>query len=174
VKDYDPKTQGDAYPRGEVITFEFPANEKRGPVTLVWHSGTERIPRPKELESERRAVDTGAVVYGDKGTIMYGSHGAGGVRIIPESKMKAYQQPAKTIPRVPGHQKDWLEAIKKGSKAGSDFSYGGPLTEIALLGVIAIRHPGKKLEWDSQQMRFTNCPEANDFINLPYRAGWTL
>jgi predicted dehydrogenase len=174
VKDYDPKTQGDAYPKGEVITFEFAANGKRGPITLVWHSGTERIPRPPELEPERRAVDTGAVVYGDKGTIMYGSHGATGVRIIPESKMKAYQPPPKTIPRVAGHQKDWLQAISKGTKAGSDFSYGGPLTEIALLGVVAIRLAGKKLEWDTQKMRFTNCPEANDFLQPPYRAGWTL
>jgi predicted dehydrogenase len=88
VKDYDPKTQGDAYPKGEIITFEFAAKGKRGPVTLVWHSGSEKIPRPKELEPERKAVETGAIVYGDKGTIMYGSHGAGGVRIIPETKMK--------------------------------------------------------------------------------------
>jgi predicted dehydrogenase len=174
VKDYDPKTQGDAFPKGDVITFEFAANGKRGPITLVWHSGTERIPRPKELEPERRAVDTGAVVYGDKGTIMYGSHGAAGVRIIPESKMKAYHQPPKTIPRVSGHHKDWLQAIRKNTKADSDFSYGGPLTEIALLGVIAIRLAGKKLEWDTQKMRFTNCPEANDLLQPPYRAGWTL
>jgi predicted dehydrogenase len=174
VKDYDPKTQGDAFPKGEIITFEFAANGKRGPVTVVWHSGTEKIPRPKDLEPERKAVDTGAVVYGDKGTIMYGSHGAGGVRIIPETKMKAYQLPAKTIPRVPGHHKDWLQAITKGTKAGSDFSYGGPLTEIALLGVIAIKLAGKKLEWDAQKMRFTNCPEADELINPPYRVGWTL
>jgi predicted dehydrogenase len=174
VKDYDPKTQGDAYPKGEIITFEFAANGKRGPVTLVWHSGTEKIPRPKDLEPERKAVDTGAVVYGDKGTIMYGSHGAGGVRIIPETKMKAYQLPAKTIPRVPGHHKDWLQAITTGTKAGSDFSYGGPLTEIALLGVIAVKLAGKKLEWDAQKMRFPNCPEADELINPPYRIGWTL
>jgi hypothetical protein len=105
---------------------------------------------------------------------MYGSHGARGVRIIPETKMKAYQQPAKTIPRVSNHQKDWLEAIAKGTKAGSDFSYGGPLTEIALLGIIAMKLAGKKLEWDARQMRFTNCPEAEEFINPPYRAGWSL
>jgi predicted dehydrogenase len=174
VKDYDPKTQGDAYPKGDIITLEFAANGKRGPVTLVWHSGTEKIPRPPELEPERKAVETGAIVYGDKGTIMYGSHGAGGVRIIPENKMKVYQPPPKTILRVPGHHQDWLQAITKGTKAGSDFSYGGPLTEIALLGVIALRFAGKKLEWDTQKMRFTNCPEADAFIHPPYRAGWTL
>jgi predicted dehydrogenase len=174
VKDYDPKTQGDAYPKGEIITYEFPAKGNRGPVTMHWYSGTEKIPRPKDLEKERNPVETGAVVLGDKGTIMYGSHGAGGVRIIPEAKMRAYKLPPKTIPRAKEHHQDWLEAIRKGTKAGSDFSYGGPLTEIAMLGVIAIRLPGAKLAWDAAAMQFTNCPEANRFVNPPYRAGWTL
>jgi len=175
VKDYDPKTQGDAFPKGEVITYEFPANDKRGPVTMYWYSGTERIPRPDDLEEGRDPVKTGAVVLGDKGTIMYGSHGAGGVRIIPEEKMRAYQQPDKTLPRGRNHHRDWLEAIRSGTKAGSDFtSYGGPLTEIAMLGVIAIKLPGTKLEWDAEKMLFTNCPEANQYVNPPYRDGWTL
>ena len=174
AKDYDPKTQGDAYPKGDIITFEFPAKEKRGAVTLVWHSGTERIPRAPDLEPDRKPVDTGALVYGDKGTITYGSHGAGGVRIIPEAKMKAYKLPEKTIPRAKEHHEDWLRAIREGKKAGSDFSYGGPLTEIAMLGVIALKMLGRKLEWDAQAMKFTNCPEANQFVNPPYRKGWTL
>ena len=174
AKDYDPKTQGDAYPKGDIITFEFPAKEKRGAVTLVWHSGTERIPRAPDLEPDRKPVDTGALVYGDKGTITYGSHGAGGVRIIPEAKMKAYTLPEKTIPRAKEHHEDWLRAIREGKKAGSDFSYGGPLTEIAMLGVIALKMLGRKLEWDAQAMKFTNCPEANQFVNPPYRKGWTL
>ena len=106
---------------------------------------------PKELEPERKPVDTGADVYGDKGVIMYGSHGAGGVRIIPETAMKAYKRPEQKIPRVKDHHDDWLQAIRDGSKAGSDFSYGGPLTEIAMLGVIAMKLPGTKLEWDAPQ-----------------------
>jgi hypothetical protein len=176
VKDYDPKTQSDAFPRGEILTYEFPAKGNRGPITMHWYSGTERIPRPKDLEEGRKLVDTGAVVLGDKGTIMYGSHGAGGVRIIPEVKMKAYKLPEKKIPRAPGgnHQRDWLQAIRKGTKAGSDFSYGGPLSELAMLGVIAIKLPGVKLEWDAQKVQFTNCPEANEHVNPPYREGWSL
>jgi len=171
---YDPKTQGDAYPKGDIITYEFEAKGTRGPITLVWHSGTCRIPRANELEQGRKGVDTGAYVYGDKGVIMYGSHGAGGVRIIPEKAMKAYESPEKTIPRVRGHHYDWLRAIREGRKAGSDFSYGGPLTEIAMLGVVALKMPGTKLQWDAQGMKFTNCPEANAFVDPPYRKGWTL
>ena len=174
VKDYDPKTQGDAYPAGEVITFEFPAKGKRGPVTLKWFSGTEKVPRPKDLEPERKDIGTGAAVMGDKGTITYGSHGASGVRLIPETKMQAYKRPDKTIPRAKEHHQDWLNAIRTGGKAGSDFSYGGPLTEIAMLGVIAIKLRGTKLAWDAAKIRFTNCPEANAYVNPPYRAGWKL
>ena len=174
VRDYDFKTQGEAFPKGEVITYEFPAKGKRGPITMHWYSGTQRIPRPPELEPDEKDPDTGAVVIGDKGTIGYGSHGAGHVRLIPQAKMEAYTRPAKTIPRVKEHHWDWLQAIRSGTKAGSDFSYGGPLTEIALLGVIAIKMAGTKLEWDAQRMRFTTNNTANQFLNPPYRKGWKL
>jgi len=174
VRDYDPKTQADAFPKGEIITYEFPAKGKRGPITMNWYSGLERIPRPPELESDEKDPDTGAVVMGDKGTIIYGSHGAGQVRLIPQAKMDAYNKPAKTLPRVQEHHQGWLEAIRNNTKADSDFSYGGPLTEIALLGVIALKLPGTKLEWNASKARFTNCNEANEFINPAYRTGWKL
>lgn len=175
VKDYDPKTQGDAFPSGEIITYEFPAKGARPAVTMHWYSGTEKIPRAEALEEGRKAVATGGVVLGDKGTITYGSHGAGGVRIIPEVEMQAYQQPEKTLPRGLEHHRDWLDSIRAGVKSGSDFpSYGGPLTELAMLGVIAIKLAGVKLEWDAANMRFTNCEEANPLVKPPYREGWTL
>jgi predicted dehydrogenase len=174
VKDYDPKTQGDAFPKGEIITYQFPATPKRGPITMHWYSGTERIPRPPEMEKDDKGVETGAVVMGDKGTIVYGSHGAGGVRLIPQSRMDGYKRPPKTIPRAKEHHQDWLQAIHAGTQAGSDFSYGGPLTELAMLGVIAIKLSGAKLEWDGPRMRFTNSREANQLLHPPYRQGWKL
>jgi predicted dehydrogenase len=174
VKDYDPKTQGDAFPKGDLVTFEFPAKGSRGPITLKWHSGNVHIARPEELEKDDPDIGTGAVVIGDKGKIAYGSHGAGQVRLLPDKRMAEFQRPPKSIPRVRGHQQDWVEAIRSGRKAGSDFSYGGPLTEIALLGVIAIKQLGTKLEWNSEKMEFTNNPGANALLNPPARAGWTI
>lgn len=175
VKDYDPKTQGDAFPKGEKITYEFPTKGRHGLVTMHWYSGTQRIPRPDDLEPNKGYHETGAVVLGDAGTIIYGSHGAGGVRIIPEAKMKIYQRPEKKLPRGMEQHRDWLDSIRAGKKAGSDFTtYGGPLTEIAMLGVIAIKLPGTKLEWDAENLRFTNSEEANQHLNPPYRDGWTL
>ncbi len=171
---YDPKEHADTFPHGSVITFEFAATDKRGPVKLLWHSGRNRIPRPPELEEGRNLQETGAIVIGDKGKIMYGSHGAGGVRIIPESKMREYKLPAQTLPRVRGHHEDWLDSIKNGKQAGSNFDYGGPLTELARLGIIATQLLGSKLEWDGPNMRFTNSNEANQLINPPSRNGWEL
>jgi predicted dehydrogenase len=172
--DYDPAKHADTFPAGSVITFQFPAKGTRGPVKLLWHSGTRKMPRPADLDSRRKVPRTGAIVIGTKGKIMHGSHGAGGVRIFPEAKMKAYDTPEPTIPRVRGHHQDWLNAIRTGGKAGSNFDYGGPLTELARLGIIAIQRLGEKLEWDGENMRFTNCAEANELINPPSRKGWEL
>lgn len=176
---YDPVKHADTFPRGTVVSYEFPARGKRKSLKLKWFDGVERPARPKELESRRKVPRIGAFVYGDKGTVMYGSHGAGGARIIPEEKMKAYERPPKTLPRVKGHHQDWLRAVKSNKQAGSNFDYGGPLTELALLGIAATRMLGRsplrgKLVWDAENMRFTNCDEANQFVHPPYRQGWSL
>jgi predicted dehydrogenase len=174
VEGYDPVEHVDVYPSGTAITYEFAAKGDRGPVKLVWYDGNSRPPRPKDLEEGRNPPGTGAIVIGDKGTITHGSHGAGGVRIVPEVKMREYKQPEPTIPRVPGHHKDWLLAIREGRQSGSNFDYGGPLTELGLLGMIAIRFAGTKLEWDGDKMRFTNCDDANHWVKPTFRSGWTL
>jgi hypothetical protein len=82
--------------------------------------------------------------------------------------------PAQKIPRVKGHAWDWADAIRTGRQAGSNFDYGGPLTQVALLGLIALRFPGQTLKWDNARARFTNNDSANTFVNPPYREGWKL
>ena len=173
--DYIPEKHADIYPAGSQITYEFAAKGNRGPVKLVWYDGKRPIPRPKDLEPGRNVGDVGAAVLGDGGTIVYGSHGAGGVRLVPEKKMQAYKRPEPKIPRVrKSHQHDWLDAVREGRQAGSPFEYGGRLSELGLLGVIAIRMSGKKLQYDEHAMRFTNCDEANKLLDPPYRSGWSL
>ena len=174
TKGYDPDKHAICYPPDVKITYQFPAKGKRGPVKLIWFDGDSKIPRPAELEPGRNVVGTGAVVIGTKGKIMHGSHGASPCRIIPEVAMKAYKTPAQKIPRVRGHHQDWLNAIRNGKQAGSNFDYGAPLTELALLGLIAIRHTGTRLEWDGKAAKFTNSPSANALLDPPYRKGWKL
>ena len=171
---YDPAKHACVYPPGTKVTYEFPAKGSRGPVTLYWYDGNKMPPRPADLETGRDFPNTGAIVIGEKGTIMHGSHGAGGARLVPDSRMREYKLPAEKLPRVRGHHADWLDAIRNGKQAGSNFDYGGPLTELALLGLIAIRFLGRELQWDGAAMRFPNCPEANALIDPPYRQGWAL
>jgi len=174
VDGFDPKTQFATFPKGTKVTYKFPAKGNRGPVTLYWYDGNRSIPHPEALEEKRRVPGTGAMLIGEGKGISHGSHGAKGCRIFPEAAMQDYKKrlPAETIRRTKGHHEEWLEAIRENRPADSDFSSGGPLTEISLLGVIAIRFAGKKLEWDSAKMTFTNCPEANKLVSPTFRSGW--
>jgi len=167
----------DSYPAAEVVTYEFPARGTMPPVTLKWYDGGIMPARPEELEDGRMMGDSGGggLFVGDKGKLMYSTYG-NNPRIIPESKMQEYQRPPKTIPRSPGIHKEWVEAIKKGEKSSTDFSYSGVLTEVMLLGNVAVRtkEHNIKLEWDGENMEFKNFPEANEFIHTEYREGWSL
>jgi len=115
----------------------------------------------------------GVVFKGDQGKIMCGTYG-NSPRLIPESRMKAYQRPPKTLPRVPdSHEQDWVRACKAGTQAGANFDYSGPLTELVLLGNIAKR-VGAKMHWDGAKMKVTDPAGADKYVRTPYRSGWTL
>lgn len=177
VKNFDPAKQGQTYPPGTKITFQFPAKNQRGPVKLVWFDGSETIPKPEGFPNDEKVPGTGAILHGDKGMIVHGSHGGANCHLLPEGLMEQYagkNAPAQKIPRVKGHAWDWIEAIRTGRQAGSNFDYGGPLTEIALLGLIAIRYPGEKLEWDARAMKITNHAEASAHLKSKYRSGWAV
>ena len=175
VKHHKPELAGEAHPIASTVTYEFPQRGKLCPMKLVWHDGVYTVPRPKMLEEGRKLPASGAIIYGEKETIMHGSHGAGGARIIPEERMKSFVSPAETIPRVKGgHVGDWLRACKDGNPASSNFAdYGGQLTEMVLLGVAAQRTPGVKLNWNADKFEFDN-KNANEFLHTPYRKGWSL
>jgi hypothetical protein len=174
VVNYDREKHGLTFPKDFVLRYEFAANDKRGPVTLFWYGGSERIPQVEGMDPGVKPPGTGAVVLGDKGGIAHQSHGAGGAQLFPVEKMKGYKDPPQKLPRVEGHHQDWLAAIRKGTRAGSDWSYGGPLSEIGLLGVIALRFAGQELKWDGPGMRFTNSDEATKLLTPRYREGWRL
>jgi hypothetical protein len=88
--------------------------------------------------------------------------------------MEDFERPAKTIPRVKGsHEQNWIDACKGGDPAGSSFDYSGPLTEVVLLGNLALRTKGP-LIWDGPHMRVTNNDAANRFVRREYRKGWAL
>jgi predicted dehydrogenase len=162
----------DSYPSASTVYYEFPARSDMPPVKLTWYDGGRLPERPEELEAGRRMPESGTIFVGEKGKIISDEY-SGAPRIIPESKMKAYKIPPKTLPRSPGHHAEWVEACRGGKPAGSNFEFASLLTEVVLLGNVALK-AGKKLSWDGANMKVTNVPEANDYLHRSYREGWTL
>ena len=170
-----PEISTQTYPSASIVRMKFPKRGKHPEVNLTWSDGRILPPIPEEFKPGERFTLSGAMLVGDKGKIIHDSHGASGLRILPEQKMKEYVKPKKTIPRVnTSHEGDWIRACKDGNQASSNFDYGGPLTEMALLGMIAIRLKDQRLIWDSKNLRFTNNQMANELVHKEYRKGWSL
>ncbi len=165
-------TTKEACPSASLIYFDIPARAGMPPVRINWYEGGIMPHRPAELEAGRSMGDNGVMYIGTRGTIIGGGWSRS-PRIIPESKMQAYTRPPKILTRVSGHHRDWLNACKGQGKASNHFDYSGPLTEFVLMGNVALRAK-KPLDFDWKDMRVTNLPEANQYLNPGYREGRTL
>jgi len=192
--EWDPKVHGDTFPRGVKTTFEYVTAAGK-PFKLVWFDGTacKDVPVPTnykddmkyfpaynsaEARAKRDGMCNGAFVYGTKGVIEYGHHGANYLRMLPDvtlGKLRAENGcPKRKYPRVPGANpySEFLAAIKGGPKVGSDFAYAGAMTQCSLTGVAAIFDAGKVLNWDPVKHLFTNGVESNKMLNQKRLAGW--
>ncbi len=164
----------DAYigPVGGIYTYHFGPRGKMPAVKFTWYEGGLMPPRPEGLEEDDQlgANGNGILFIGDKGMITCGGW-AGRPTLLPGSKDAEYTRPPKTLPRSKGHHRDWLDACKGGKPASANFEYGAALTEVGLLGLVALR-VGKKIYWDAKAMKATNAPSADALIKESYRPGW--
>jgi len=166
----------ESFPIAAIIFFEFPARDGGPPVRLTWYEGGLMPPTPPEMahaKGWRRLHDNGVLYVGTKGKMHHSSHG-GMPQLLPSELHEEAEKVPKTMKRSPGHYEEWLLACKGGPKPVSNFDYAGPLTEILLLGLLALRSPGRRLEWDSANLKIKNAPELNPFVHIDYRKGWSL
>jgi predicted dehydrogenase len=150
-------------PRSGVVTWEFPARGKKPPVTMKYYLGTDiEFTRPKHLDPDEKMIGAGSFLVGEHGAIQGGSHSQG-ARIVPKALREATAKAAKTAFRCKArnHSANWIMACKGQDKAMSSFDYTGPLSEVVVLGNIALLHPGADLSWDSTKMEITNHEAAN-------------
>lgn len=168
----------DSYPLGSMVRYEFPKREDMTrvampPLSLIWYDGGLRPQRFPEMEDGDQIDVKGTLYVGDKGKILDN-------KIFPRSLRESYKPPTPYIPSSPGHYAEWILACKGGEPAGSDFDWGGPLTETVLLGNIPLRKElrdklsGINLIFDPEKLSFPNMPEADKFIHYEYRKGWSL
>jgi predicted dehydrogenase len=171
----------EAYPLASMVTYQFPARETLPPVKLTWYDGGLRPPRPEELEEDTEMGTNGHLFIGDGGKILSLRRAERrGYALIPEKRARDYGDPPRKLERSIGHYREWIEACKGGKPGGSNFDWAGPLTEVVLLGNIALRPELREdlttqaLVWDGEQHRFTNSDTANGLLRREYRKGWTL
>ena len=100
--------------------------------------------------------------------VRYASGFFGGIRFLSDAQQNSLTAPPKTLPRTRDHYMEWVDACKGGAPANCNFEFAAPLTEIALLGVVAQR-TGKFLLWDTKGMRFPNDAAATQLLKPEYR-----
>lgn len=160
-----------------LVTWEFAATEKRGPLTLKWYDGGRYPEKPKGMKADAKINEEGGSFFiGDAGALYVPGMRPDTVRVVPEEKMQELARskalPEQTMPRVKGGPiNEWLDAIHNGTQPGSNFDYAAPLTEMVHLGNLAIR-TGKRIEWDKDKMEARGVPEAERFIKPFVRSGW--
>ncbi len=159
------------------VTYRFAARGHRPALTVVWHDGSLAPPRPPQLEAHRSwpLMNNGQMYIGTEGVLIAGTYGQN-PRLLPESRHQEWlaSKPSEKYPRSPGIREEWLEAIREGGRASSDFvEYAAALTEMVLLGNLAIRAQGR-IVWDAGRMEVTNRAVPEAWIHPPYREPWRL
>jgi predicted dehydrogenase len=164
---------GASYPTASIIFYGFPARGSMPPVKLTWYDGGLLPQKPEELGEEELAKEGGAILIGSKGKLIHGTYGAH-PRLLPQSLQNSAGTPPQKLPRIPNedHEMNWVNAIKNKSEASCPFDYSAKLTEVMLLGVVALR-AGRKITYDGGNMRVINVPQANDYLRRDYREGWS-
>jgi len=181
----------ETFPLTSRTRFEFPEREGLPPLKFWWYDGnpTGAIkPLRPYAEATKEIVatmgklpDSGALIIGDKGKrVSPDDYGAsfwvamkGQDEYAKGENHEACKAVQQSIPRSPGHVQEWFRMMKDGTPAYSNFDIAAYLTEIILLGCVALRvGEGVRMDWDGPNMQSTNLPESARFVRRNNRPGW--
>ena len=153
--------------------YEFTGKDGQA-IRMMWYDGGIIAPRPSALPDDVvLRPGGGGLLIGDQGVLLYDTYGHD-PRMYPESLMEEYADVPKTLPRIQeSHEMNWVNACKGLAEATCPFSYAVPLTEVMLLGVVALQHNGL-IKYDAETMTIPNAAEAEQYLHRPYREGWEI
>ncbi|MEM6319421.1 MAG: Gfo/Idh/MocA family oxidoreductase [Bacteroidota bacterium] len=160
-----------------VVRWDFPARGNKAPCSLYWYDGAVNggpaIKQPSDWDMGVKK--SGSFWFADKQNA-YLDERSNNPRLSNQKANDAFQNDViieQKFPRgVAWPHVEWANAIKgNGPEPGANFDYAAPMTEVALLGVLAVRFGGR-IEWDAKNMRITNRPELNKYLKEPVRKGW--
>jgi len=172
----------ETYASAVTHTFRFPAKGGRSAVNLIYYVGGQDMP-PKALTNQLigtfgKVPRTGVLLEGEKGLLFTGLWNQqcylkmdGDKKFVGHSNHSEARKIAQSLPRVNSHFGEWTDAILNGGKTFSPFEVGGPLTEIGLVGNVALRLQ-KNIDWDGEAMKAKGMPEADALVRKQNRTKW--
>ncbi|NBB79218.1 MAG: Gfo/Idh/MocA family oxidoreductase [Verrucomicrobia bacterium] len=164
-------------PDYSIVRLDFPARGAKRACSMYWYDGAMNGGTPIKSPADwawGTVPDKGSFWYGDKQNAFLDER-SNNPRFTNKERMRAYKEsggvPEKYARVKGGPHREWVHAIKGDiAECGSNFDYAAPITEVALIGVLAQRFGGR-IEWDPKK-GVTNRPELNAFVREPVRAGW--
>jgi predicted dehydrogenase len=165
---------GVCYPNATTTYYEFPARGSKPAVKLTWYDGGLLPARPDEM-GEEKLNPTGGILYiGSKGKMLQDTYGLS-PRLLPKSLHESTPAPPSKLPRITHeeHEMNWVEAIKGKAEISSPFEYAARLTEVMLLGIVALR-AGGKIHYDAASLKVTSPANGDAFLSREYPQGWNL
>lgn len=172
----------ETFPQASIVHLDFPAREGRPEIRMSWYDGGLHPPRPAGISEQDgrqfRHRQEGVMYIGEKGLILAGFNGDNPRLYPPSPKYAAAPRPEARREAGAAPPRDraidgWIAACKGGATALTDFEIQAPVTEAFLLGCMAQRMPGEKLQWDAAQMKVVNNEKANGLVDPPYRSGYS-
>ena len=173
-----------AWPRGATIKYHWKNHPRVGDLTMNWYEGRglndlQNLPAVPAALGDIKFGSVGFLIIGADGVIYNKADQCKDPQIFPEKRREEFlaSPPAQKYARSPkagAPQEEWTLAIKNGKpfEFMSQFDYSVPLTELCLVGGLAMRM-GQPIDWDSAKLQVTGQPDAARFIKRPvYRPGW--
>jgi len=166
-----------AYPAGCAIRLKFAERGDQPAVDLFWYDGGMKPRLPEEVEAhDIELTREGVLFVGDEGSILAGFHGQN-----PQLFARGKREPLDTSGALPEDQQRnyerrhrlWLDACLGSGQSAGSFPNASAITDAVNLGTVALR-AGRKVLFDSDNMRITNASEANQYLVRQYRPGWEL
>ena len=173
------------WPVNETIKYTFPGTKyTAGEIEVTWMDGGLKPDRKMaKMPPELDLPGSGSLFIGEEGTMVL-AH-VGGPRMYPLEKYKGFIYPKEV---GLNHRHRWVDAILEGGKTSDGFDYAGPLTETVQLGNVATRFAApdidpvtgrmsdqvKSIQWDAENMKIPNLPEAEKYLTKTYREGWEI
>jgi len=172
VKSMGPKPKPDSFPLWSEVHYRFAATKHtaRDGVEVVWHDG-KRLPEPAfaDFKVEEPYANASFFIGKDKALL-----------VSPYEPCRLFARGEGEVeferPEVAGvnHWHQFVDACFGRDATTAHFDYAAPLSEVALLGNIAMEFPEQELAWDGPGLRFPEHAEADAWLRRSYRTGWEL